>query len=299
MSITVRSPLPSTRPGRRTMPARSAGTAGPDGSTGTAAPGHGTHPSPADRSVVRAIGVLAAMTAVPMGDLARPALRDRAIEAWLPLCRRLARRYRGRGVSDDDLLQVASVGLIKAVDRYDPGYGTGFIGFAVPTVTGEIKRYFRDRTWAVRVPRSLQDRHVDITAAKAELTHVLGRSPTVADVAAHLGITEDETLDGFSGGLAYRAVSLSAPVGTDGLFTLADTLGAEDHGFALTDLRLSLSPALAGLSERDARILTMRFYGNLTQLEIAERIGLSQMHISRLITQSLSTLRRELSHDDF
>lgn len=227
-------------------------------------------------------------------DPARPGRRERAIEAWLPLAQHLARRYHGRGEPLGDLVQVATVGLIKAVDRFEPERGMDFGAFAVPTVLGEIKRHFRDRTWMIRVPRRLQELRLDITAATNELTHTLDRSPTVADIAAHLKVTEDEVIEGLEGARAYAATSLSAPAGEDGSAELADTLGAVDDGFELAELRVALGPAMTILDERERRILAMRFYGNQTQQEIAGQIGISQMHVSRLISRALAKLRTQL-----
>ncbi|MFI7577731.1 RNA polymerase sigma factor SigF [Micromonospora sp. NPDC049497] len=237
------------------------------------------------------------MAATPADDPRRPALRERAIEAWLPLARHLARRYSGRGVQDEDLTQTAAIGLIKAIDHFDPTRGVDFTGYAIPTVIGEIKRYFRDRTWSVRVPRRLQELRLTITEANSTLTHTLGRSPTVADIAAYLEVSEETVLEGLEGARAYRATSLSTPVGADGTQELGDTLGATDNDFDLVELRVALGPALATLPERERRILSLRFHGNLTQAEIAGQIGVSQMHVSRLITRALAKLRGQLSED--
>ncbi|MEU7798406.1 RNA polymerase sigma factor SigF [Micromonospora arborensis] len=242
--------------------------------------------------------LLAALAATPVNDPRRPALRDRAIEAWLPLARHLARRYSGRGAPDEDLIQTASVGLIKAVDNFDHSRGVDFSGYAIPTIIGEIKRYFRDRTWAVRVPRRLQELRLSITAANSTLIQTLGRSPTVADIASYLDVSEETVLEGLEGARAYRATSLSTPVGADGSRELGDTLGGDDHEFDLVEIRVGLGPALATLPEREREILSLRFDGNLTQAEIADRIGVSQMHVSRLITRSLATLRHHLTDSD-
>ncbi|MET8089965.1 SigB/SigF/SigG family RNA polymerase sigma factor [Micromonospora sp. NPDC005220] len=241
--------------------------------------------------------LLAALAVTPADDPRRPALRDRAIEAWLPLARHLARRYGGRGAPDDDLAQTASVGLIKAVDNFDHSRGIDFSGYAIPTIVGEIKRYFRDRTWAVRVPRRLQELRLSISAANSALTQTLGRSPTVADVASYLDVTEETVLEGLEGARAYRATSLSTPIGSDGNRELGDTLGDDDHEMDLVEIRVALGPALATLPERERQILSLRFHGNLTQAQIADRIGVSQMHVSRLITRSLAALRRQLTDD--
>ena len=263
-------------------------------STVTPRPAAG-NPMTNSRTASNADELLAAMAAMPAGHPARPALRDRAVEAWLPLARHLANRYAGRGEPTDDLIQTATVGLIKAVDKFDPGFGVEFAGYAIPTIVGEIKRHFRDRTWAIRVPRRLQELRLAITAANNTLSHTLGRSPTVADVAEHLGITEEEVLEGLEGARAYSATSLSTPVGADGSTELGETLGGEDHEFELAEARIALGPAMASLSEREQTILSLRFYGNLTQTEIAERVGISQMHVSRLISRALLKLRGQLA----
>ena len=244
-----------------------------------------------------AADLLAAMAAMPVGHPSRPALRDKAIEAWLPLARHLAHRYAGRGEPTDDLIQTANVGLIKAVDKFDPDRGVDFAGYAIPTIIGEIKRHFRDRTWSIRVPRRLQELRLAITEANATLTHTLGRSPTVADIAVHLGVTEEDVLEGLEGARAYNATSLSTPISADGTTELGDTLGGEDHEFELTETRVALAPALAMLEEREQKILTLRFYGNLTQSQIADEIGISQMHVSRLLTKALAKLRSALAAD--
>ncbi|GAA2575925.1 hypothetical protein GCM10010435_59990 [Winogradskya consettensis] len=234
------------------------------------------------------------LAATAVDDPRRARLRDEAIEAWLPLAQHLARRYAGRGEPADDLVQVAYVGLIKSVDRYEADRGVEFAGFAIPTIVGEIKRHFRDKTWAIRVPRRLQELRLAITGANNALAHTLGRSPTVADIAAHLDVTEDEVLEGLEGARAYSATSLSTPIAGSDSTELGETLGGEDHAFELAELRIALGPALAELDEREQKILSLRFYGNLTQSEIAEQIGVSQMHVSRLLTRALAKLREKL-----
>jgi RNA polymerase sigma-B factor len=250
-----------------------------------------------DTAPVTAEELTKAMARMPVDDPRRPALRDRVIEAWLPLARHLAARYHGRGEPADDLLQTAVVGLIKAVDRYDADRGVEFTGFAIPTILGEVKRHFRDRTWSVRVPRRTQELRMAITDANNTLVHTLGRSATVADIAAHLKITEEEVLEGLEGARAYSANSLSTPVAADESMSLGDTLGEDDHEYELTELRMVLGVAMAHLDEREQTILSLRFYGNMTQSDIAARIGVSQMHVSRLITRALAKLRTELTAD--
>ncbi len=246
------------------------------------------------KSTDRASELITALASLPAGHPSRPAVRDRTVEAWLPLARHLANRYAGRGEPSDDLYQVAVVGLIKAVDRFEIDRGVDFAGFAIPTIIGELKRHFRDRTWSIRVPRRLQELRLAITAANSALTHSLGRSPQVADIAQHLGITEEEVLEGLEGARAYNSASLSTPVGADGSTELGDTLGGHDPEFELTELRVALGPALASLDEREQKIISLRFYGNMTQSQIAEQVGISQMHVSRLLTKALAKLRGRL-----
>ncbi|MET8524934.1 SigB/SigF/SigG family RNA polymerase sigma factor [Micromonospora sp. NPDC005172] len=242
-----------------------------------------------------AADLLNAMAALPANHPSRAALRDRAIEAWLPLANHLAHRYSGRGEPTDDLAQTAAVGLIKAIDKFDPTRGVDFAGYAIPTIIGELKRHFRDRTWDIRVPRRLQELRLAISDANSSLLQTLGRSPTVADIAAHLKLTEEEVLEGLEGARAYNAVSLSTPTGDgDRATELGDMLGGEDNEFELAELRVALGPALATLDEREQKILTLRFYGNLTQSQIADQIGVSQMHVSRLLARALTKLRGQL-----
>jgi RNA polymerase sigma-B factor len=242
-----------------------------------------------------AVDLVTTMASLPAHHPARARLRDRAIESWLPLAQHLANRFAGRGEPIDDLTQTATVGLIKAVDRFDPERGVEFAAYAIPTIVGEIKRHFRDRTWDIRVPRRLQELRLSITEATSALLQSLGRSPTVADIAVHLGITEEEVLEGLEGARAYNAVSLSTPTSDgDRATELGDLLGAEDTEFELAELRVALGPAIATLDQREQRILTLRFYGNLTQSQIAEQIGVSQMHVSRLLARALVKLRGHL-----
>ncbi|MCW3845011.1 SigB/SigF/SigG family RNA polymerase sigma factor [Micromonospora yasonensis] len=244
----------------------------------------------------RASELIAALSALPEGHPDRPALRNEVIEAWLPLANHLAARYSGRGEPAGDLAQTAALGLIKAVDRFDASRGVDFAGFAIPTILGEIKRHFRDRTWNIRVPRRLQELRLRISEANGTLTQTLNRAPTVADIASHLDLTEEEVLEGLEGARAYNAVSLSTPIGDgDRTTELGDTLGTDDNEYELAELRASLGPALATLDQREQKILTLRFYGNLTQSEIAARVGVSQMHVSRLLARALTKLRGQLT----
>jgi len=225
-------------------------------------------------------------------------LRARIIEDLLPLATHLAARFRNRGEPFDDLAQVANLALIKAVDGFDPERGVSFSSYAVPFIAGELKRHFRDKTWHVRVPRRLQELSLQINRATDELTQRLGRSPTVADLAKHLEIGEEETIEALEAAGAYHSLSLDAPAGgEEGASTLVDLIGTEDPDLAEVESRAALPPLLATLPSREQRILAMRFYGNLTQSQIATEMGISQMHVSRLITKALTSLRAQLMED--
>lgn len=245
----------------------------------------------------RAHQLLRKLAAIPDGQPARAELRAAAIEAWLPLAQQLARRYAGRGEPLEDISQTASVGLIKAIDRFEPERGSDFVAFAMPTILGEIRRYFRDRTWDLRVPRRLQELRLAIRAASESLAQELGHSPTTGELATDLAVSRDEIVEGMSAGRAYSALSLDASVVTaEGTETeLGELLGEEDSDLAFVEVRMTLAPALARLPERERRILCLRFYGNQTQTEIAERIGVSQMHVSRLLSRSLAMLREAIT----
>jgi RNA polymerase sigma-B factor len=231
-------------------------------------------------------------------DLARAGdarARERLIERYLPLTRRLASRYRRSEEPLDDLEQVAAMGLVKAVDRYDPGRETAFSSFAVPTILGELRRHFRDRTWSVRVPRELQELVLACEKAIAALLADRGRAPTVAEVASAVGVGEEQVLDALQAAGAYRAGSLDAPRAGAGAEaqseTLGETIGAEEAGFARAEERATLQSMFERITERERLVLTLRFVEDLTQAEIGERIGVSQMHVSRLIRQALNRLR--------
>jgi RNA polymerase sigma-B factor len=261
-------------------------------------PSRSQRPADSSETEERGVELIAALARTPQDDPARARLRDDAIEAWLPMTRRLARRYAGRGEPLDDLVQAATVGLIKAIDRFDAEVGVDFTVFAIPTILGEVKRHFRDRAWAIRVPRRLQEMRMAISDAGTVLAHSLGRVPTVADIATYLKVSEEEVLEGLEGARAYSATSLSTPVGTEsGTLELGDTLGAEDDDYARTELHLSLGPALTCLNERERTIVTLRFFGNQTQTQIAAQIGVSQMHVSRLLSAALAKLRNRLGPD--
>lgn len=222
----------------------------------------------------------------------REQVRDRLVTGHLPLAEHIARRYRNKGQSHDDLTQVATIGLINAVDRFDPGRGSDFLAFAVPTISGEIRRYFRDCTWAVRVPRRLKELHSAVTAGAERLGQRLGRAPRPSELAAELDMPIDDVLEGLQAGYAYRGESLD--VGTDeGPGRGVPAIGALDGDLAGVENREALYPALSKLPSRERSIVEMRFFGDLTQSQIAERLGISQMHVSRLLAASLRALREE------
>ena len=227
----------------------------------------------------------------------RQQLRDQLVEMHLPLVEYLARRFAGRGEPLDDLVQVGTIGLIKAVDRFDVERGVEFSTYATPTVVGEIKRHFRDKGWTVRVPRRLQELRASLTSATADLTHALGRSPTVAELAGQLGIGEEEVLEGLESANAYTAVSIEAGDSEGGL-SVAETLGEYDVALEDVEYRESIKPLVDGLPPRERRILLLRFFGNLTQSQIAAELGISQMHVSRLLSRTLSQLRDRLLAED-
>jgi RNA polymerase sigma-70 factor (sigma-B/F/G subfamily) len=228
-------------------------------------------------------------------DAHRADLRDHIIELCLPAAERLARRFAGNGEPTVDLAQVAALGLVKAVDGFDPARGIEFATYATPTIVGELKRYFRDRTWGIRLPRRLQELRLVVNKGREELTQKLGRSPTVEDLADHLDMSAEQVIEVLEAGQSARPLSLDSPVvaGEEDL-TLADTVGADDPEYGHIDFHESLQVLLARLPEREQKIISLRFYGNLTQVEIAEKVGLSQMHVSRLLRQSLNFLKRAL-----
>jgi RNA polymerase sigma-B factor len=216
------------------------------------------------------------------------------------VARNLARRYTHRGVPLEDLTQVATLGLINAIDRYDPERGAEFLAFAIPTVQGEIRRYFRDLTWSMRVPRQLKERYPRIGNATALLSQRLGQAPRPSEIAAHLGITIDEVLEALAASTAYTATSLDRQLDTadsDDAATLALVLGEDDPALEQVEIHHLLRPLLAGLPARERDILLLRFYANLTQSQIGDRIGISQMHVSRLLSRTLERLREQLTTD--
>ncbi|MDQ3935188.1 MAG: SigB/SigF/SigG family RNA polymerase sigma factor [Actinomycetota bacterium] len=221
------------------------------------------------------------------------AARDELVERFLPLARQLARRYARPNEPIDDLFQVASMGLLKAIDRFEPARGNAFSTFAVPTIVGELKRYFRDTGWAVHVPRPIQERIGQVNRAINDLSRDTGRSPTPAEVSAKLEMSVEEVLEALDAAKAFDAVSLDMPRGSDGDdgAAYADTVGAPDDRFEMVEYNAVIGPTMAALPDRDRLILRLRFERDLTQSEIAERLGISQMHVSRIIRRSLDRLR--------
>lgn len=222
-------------------------------------------------------------------------VRNTLVELNLALVKFAAARFRSRSEPMEDIIQVGTIGLIKAIDRFDADRGVEFPTFAMPTIVGEIKRFFRDTSWSVRVPRRLQELRLDLAKAGDELAQKLDRSPTVAELAERLGLSEDEVVEGMAASNAYTASSLDAqPEEDDAEGALADRIGYEDHGLEGIEYIESLKPLIARLTPRDRRILSLRFVANMTQSEIGEELGISQMHVSRLLSRTLGKLRRGL-----
>jgi RNA polymerase sigma-B factor len=223
-----------------------------------------------------------------------PGVRERLIEGHLGLVEYLARRFAGRGEPLDDLIQVATIGLVKAVDRFDPDREVEFSTYATPTVVGELKRHFRDKGWAVRVPRRLQELSLRLGSVIGKLSQELQRSPTVAEIAKAAGTTEDEVLEGLDSAHAYRLISLDAPTGEEGL-SYHEQIGNDDASLDSLEDWVSVGPLVQQLPARERRMLYLRFFKGLTQSEIAEQLGISQMHVSRLLAKTLATLREGLT----
>jgi RNA polymerase sigma-B factor len=221
-----------------------------------------------------------------------PALREELARLHLPLVEYLAKRFKDRGEPLDDLIQVGSVGLLKAIDRFDLERGVEFSTYATPTIVGELKRYFRDKGWAIRVPRRLQELSLRLNKTISSLTQELGRSPTVPEIAKAAGVSEDEVLEALESGQAYSTTSLDAPAGDDEDAPLrGDRIGEEDFRLDNLEYFASLAPLIQELPQREQRILYLRFFKGMTQSKIAEQVGISQMHVSRLLTRILEFLR--------
>jgi RNA polymerase sigma-B factor len=219
------------------------------------------------------------------------AARDEIVLRFVSFAEYLARRFAGRGEPLEDLNQVANVGLLNAVDRFDPSRNVRFSTFAAATIVGELKRHFRDKGWALRVPRRMQELAVRINQVLPELTQSLGRSPTIPELAEHLDVTADDIVEATDAVQAYSTSSLDAPIGGEGKAPI-ETIGGDDPSLELLEEWSTLAPTVAELSPRDRRVLYLRFFRGLTQSEIAQDVGVSQMHVSRILTQTLEKLRR-------
>ena len=228
----------------------------------------------------------------------REALRDELVTAHLPVAKHIARRFGHRGEPYEDLVQVATVGLINAVDRFDPERGSDFLSFAVPTIMGEVRKYFRDSSWSVRMPRRLKELHLAINSGTARLSQQLGRAPTPSELATHLGMSREEIHEGLAAGNAYQSASLDDMLMSDeSSISLGSTLGTEDPEIEMIEQREALHPLLQRLPERERKIVIMRFFGNMTQTQIAQKVGISQMHVSRLLAKTLRQLREVLEEN--
>jgi RNA polymerase sigma-B factor len=247
----------------------------------------------ADRARTRELFTALATTAED--DPRHRQIRDQLVEMHLPLVEYLARRFRNRGEPLDDLIQVATIGLIKSIDRFDLDRGVEFSTYATPTIVGEIKRHFRDKGWAIRVPRRLQEMKLSLNKATADLSQRNGRAPTVAELAHYLDLSEDEVLEGLESANAYSAISLDAPdIADDDSPAVSDSLGEYDEALEGVVYRESLKPLLEKLPPREKNILMLRFFANMTQSQIAADLGISQMHVSRLLARTLAGLREGL-----
>ncbi len=271
------------------MVADAAADGGPDGDV---------VPSGLDHVRTRSAELFAVLRDGRIDETTRSGARDDLVHLHRSLVEHCARRFRNRGEPFEDLVQVGTIGLIKAVDRFETDRGVEFSTYATPTVIGEIKRHFRDKGWAIRVPRRLQELRMQIGSATAELTQKLGRSPTPREVAEVIGCTVEEIVEGIESAHAYATLSLDASDDNDeGPPAMLATLGVEDSNIEHVEIRESIKPLLEGLGEREKRILLLRFFKNMTQSQIAEEIGVSQMHVSRLLTRTLTQLRTSLEAD--
>ncbi|MFC5995888.1 RNA polymerase sigma factor SigF [Pseudonocardia hispaniensis] len=237
--------------------------------------------------------LFAELAALDPGSPEHERLRSRLITGYLPVVKHIARRFAGRGEPVDDLEQVGTIGLMNAVDRFDPTRDVDFLSYAVPTITGEVRRHFRDRTWSMRVPRRLKELQGLISSAVDSLSQELGQAPRPSQVAERLGIDPEEVLAGFAAQNAHRSTSLDELVhGADAV--LRDTLGEPDAALEKVEYRETLAPLLDRLPQRERTVLVLRFFRDMTQTQIANEVGISQMHVSRLLAQTVATLRRHV-----
>jgi RNA polymerase sigma-B factor len=257
-----------------------------------------TQPPRRDTEYDHLVPLLTEFAELAEDDPRRGALRDALVQGYLPVARHIARRFSNRGEPMDDLVQVATVGLINAVDRFQPDRGSDFFSFAVPTISGEVRRHFRDQGWSMRVPRRLKDLHVSINSVVSELSQGLGRAPRPSEIAARLEVPVSDVLEGLEAAQAYRSSSLDEMLSSaTGGATLGDLLGEADAELERVDFQQALAPVLAELPERERTIVMLRFFRNMTQTQIAEHVGISQMHVSRLLAQTLSRLRQRLESE--
>ena len=225
----------------------------------------------------------------------RKRLQDEVVVLHMGLARAIAARYRGRGIADDDLSQAASMALLKAVRNFDPSHGAEFLSYAVVTMKGEVKRQFRDYGWMIRPPRPIQKIQADVGRADSELTYRLGRSPKVGEVAAHLGVAEEDVVEALSADGCFTPTSLDIPIGADGNAVLGDLIPGEDSGLSDAEARVMLAPAVRALPERERDVLYLRFFRQQTQAQIAGEIGVTQMQVSRILARVLTQLRGQLA----
>jgi RNA polymerase sigma-B factor len=258
-------------------------------------------PADVSRREARALStsLFAELQRCPKHHPARTAARDQLVALHLPLVEHLVRRFRNRGEPYDDLMQVGTIGLLKAIDRFDPRRGVEFSTYATPTVVGEIKRHFRDKGWAIRVPRKLQELRHSLGLAGAELAQELGRSPTIGELGDRLGLAPETVLEAIESANAYTTLSLDATEAADDPRTnMGQAIGIEDEELQNVEYRAALRPLLAKLDEREKQILLLRFFGGHTQSQIATEVGISQMHVSRLLARTLESLRCDLLETD-
>ena len=244
------------------------------------------------------VPLLAEFAALDDDDPRRGALRERLVAGFLPVARNIARRFARRGEPVDDLEQVASVGLLHALDRFDPGRERDFLSYAVPTIMGEVRRHFRDATWSVRTPRSVKDRYVAVGAATATLAQDLGRAPNAAELADHLGMSRDDVTEAIAAHGSYQPASLDESLGSDDDDSaLVDVLGVADGELDRVEVRELVGSLVRRLPERERTMLALRFVHEKTQAEIASVLCISQMHVSRLLTRTLGVLREQIERD--
>jgi RNA polymerase sigma-B factor len=234
------------------------------------------------------------LNALPVDSLERERAREEIVRRCMPLAEHIAHRFDGRGEPREDIAQVARLGLVNAVNRFDVDCGSDFVSYAVPTIMGEVRRHFRDNSWAVKVPRRLKELHLQVGTATAEMSQRLGRAPTASELAAELELDRDEVVEALIAGSGYSTLSMDTGGGADDSPPLTETLGTEDANLDRIENHEALRPLLNALPERERTVIVLRFFESLTQSQISERVGISQMHVSRLLARTLARLRDEL-----